>query len=448
MDMRTVTASSVTAASGSFGRVVEPEVVVQFDYLWVTAGTAAECDGSPGADTAAIIVYVSSNPIPGANSIEVARILPPVLEGRPGGIGSGQFATFYARFPVDSLDLLGGSFVELKLCGQGSRVLIDNWDPYIDCTSGQCADLSGEGGVSVRDYLLVLSEFGQSLSTLGYGKGCLDETNYDNYVNLFDVQTWDYLLNLANPLEACSMFDPTQPGPAGRSADPASAGGSRQPHLPSLLPTAVDKLLIVGKSAVAGAQDDHIYALDKVAVLAHEDGCLGDAPKAPAGGCETRSNGRLVEDGAGTIYQLHGSRGLIRLADGKVIVGPNSSNPTLILLIRTAWTEPMGPAKDMSRAMNLTFQAGADPVTNPPRVGFCWRLLLKVADTGIGISPAAIDRIFDEFYRTPEAKKCFALGTGMGLPIVRRIVEAHGGSIDVEASPGCGSTFTVTLQMA
>lgn len=71
-----------------------------------------------------------------------------------------------------------------------------------------------------------------------------------------------------------------------------------------------------------------------------------------------------------------------------------------------------------------------------------------VADTGIGIRPDALNRVFDEFYRTPEAKSAFSHGTGMGLPIVRRIVEAHGGSIEVESTLGRGTTFRVYLPLA
>jgi signal transduction histidine kinase len=70
---------------------------------------------------------------------------------------------------------------------------------------------------------------------------------------------------------------------------------------------------------------------------------------------------------------------------------------------------------------------------------------LAVSDSGIGIAPSACERIFDEFYRTPEAKKVFHHGTGMGLPIVKRIVQAHGGSIRVESIPGQGATFVVCL---
>ncbi|MBN1490613.1 MAG: HAMP domain-containing histidine kinase [Phycisphaerae bacterium] len=72
---------------------------------------------------------------------------------------------------------------------------------------------------------------------------------------------------------------------------------------------------------------------------------------------------------------------------------------------------------------------------------------LEVCDSGIGIAPEAVDRIFDEFYRAENAKRLFFSGTGMGLPIVRRIVRAHGGTIDVRSAVAHGTTFIVTLPL-
>jgi len=68
-----------------------------------------------------------------------------------------------------------------------------------------------------------------------------------------------------------------------------------------------------------------------------------------------------------------------------------------------------------------------------------------VEDTGIGIASADQARIFEEFYRTPQAKKLEPHGTGLGLPLVKRIVEEHGGTIEVESTLGKGSRFTFQL---
>jgi two-component system phosphate regulon sensor histidine kinase PhoR len=70
---------------------------------------------------------------------------------------------------------------------------------------------------------------------------------------------------------------------------------------------------------------------------------------------------------------------------------------------------------------------------------------IGIADTGIGIPPEDLSKIFDEFYRSPNAKTYQVEGTGLGLAIVKEIVEAHHGSISVHSELGKGSTFTVLL---
>lgn len=68
-----------------------------------------------------------------------------------------------------------------------------------------------------------------------------------------------------------------------------------------------------------------------------------------------------------------------------------------------------------------------------------------VEDTGIGIAPEDKTRIFEEFYRTRQAKEMEPRGTGLGLPLVKRIVEGHGGSIEVQSALGQGSRFVFRL---
>ena len=80
------------------------------------------------------------------------------------------------------------------------------------------------------------------------------------------------------------------------------------------------------------------------------------------------------------------------------------------------------------------------------RVGRCGGdALVEVSDTGIGIPPEAIPRIFERFYRVDKGRAREEGGTGLGLAIVKHIAQAHGGQVDVESRVGRGSTFRVRL---
>jgi signal transduction histidine kinase len=70
---------------------------------------------------------------------------------------------------------------------------------------------------------------------------------------------------------------------------------------------------------------------------------------------------------------------------------------------------------------------------------------IEVSDTGVGIHPAELPRIFDRFYRGSQANEARSTGSGLGLAIVKSIVDMHHGTIEVESRVGRGSRFTVTL---
>ncbi len=73
------------------------------------------------------------------------------------------------------------------------------------------------------------------------------------------------------------------------------------------------------------------------------------------------------------------------------------------------------------------------------------RVLLQVTDTGIGISPDQVDRIFDRFYQVDGSMSRRYGGTGLGLALVKEVVATHGGTVDVESTLGAGSTFRVSF---
>jgi signal transduction histidine kinase len=71
--------------------------------------------------------------------------------------------------------------------------------------------------------------------------------------------------------------------------------------------------------------------------------------------------------------------------------------------------------------------------------------MLQVADSGIGIEAQHQDRIFERFFQVDGSSRRTHGGCGLGLALVKEIVERHGGTVTVESQPGEGSTFTVTL---
>lgn len=75
------------------------------------------------------------------------------------------------------------------------------------------------------------------------------------------------------------------------------------------------------------------------------------------------------------------------------------------------------------------------------------RVCVAVRDNGLGISPEHLGQIFGRFYRVDKSRSRIGGGTGIGLTIVKHIVEAQGGAIAVSSLPGLGSTFTVSLPL-
>jgi two-component system, OmpR family, sensor histidine kinase BaeS len=91
----------------------------------------------------------------------------------------------------------------------------------------------------------------------------------------------------------------------------------------------------------------------------------------------------------------------------------------------------------LANALRFTPASGEVVVRAIPAVN---GVEITVSDTGSGIAPDVLPRIFDRFFRSGDSG-----GSGLGLPIARSLVEAHGGSIEAESAAGGGTTVRVQL---
>ena len=96
----------------------------------------------------------------------------------------------------------------------------------------------------------------------------------------------------------------------------------------------------------------------------------------------------------------------------------------------------------VSNGINYNRQGGTVTVSTKEKDN---HLVVEVSDTGIGISQENLNFIFDEFFRVKTEETRGITGSGLGLPIVKRIIKAHNGSIKVVGEPGKGTTFTVIV---
>lgn len=96
----------------------------------------------------------------------------------------------------------------------------------------------------------------------------------------------------------------------------------------------------------------------------------------------------------------------------------------------------------VTNAINYTPEGGEITVEAGSDEG---GIVVTVSDTGFGIAPKHQDKIFERFYRVKDENTRHITGTGLGLPIVKGLVDSMGGTIELESELGKGSTFTVWL---
>jgi len=164
---------------------------------------------------------------------------------------------------------------------------------------------------------------------------------------------------------------------------------------------------------------------------------------------------------------------LLELACLKEVQSPSRLGPVAVAGVLEGVVRQLRP-KAQAKGLDLQLQIEAQPtmLAQPAHLHSLWHHLIDnaicytprgqvrvtlserpsrmestVSDTGIGLSSEDVSRIFGEFYRSEQAKAQVPLGTGLGLAIVDQIVKTYLGTIQVDSTPGEGSTFTVSLPL-
>jgi heavy metal sensor kinase len=168
---------------------------------------------------------------------------------------------------------------------------------------------------------------------------------------------------------------------------------------------------------------------DQLLTLAREDAGVGLPVREPV------DLAALARDVAETMRPLAEARGLRLIAgeDTPVFVRGDATR------LRQVFTNLLDNAIKYTPAggeVGVHVEAGED-----------WAMA-TVRDTGVGIPPEHLPRVFDRFYRVDRARRREEGGTGLGLSIVRSIVESHGGHVSLRSEPGQGTTCVVTLLLA
>jgi signal transduction histidine kinase len=197
------------------------------------------------------------------------------------------------------------------------------------------------------------------------------------------------------------------------------------------------------------------------------DGVVADAPQVKQYGALIETEGRRLRDMVERVMEFAGitsgtfSRArtevdlsaVIADAVGSVAADAAARGVTMTVRVNGALPLVLGDADALRSAVqnlvgnavkyssdHATIEVSADGVGPSVRIG--------VVDHGIGIGPEELPHIFKPFYRGRRAMDAQVRGTGVGLSVVRHVIDAHGGTISVESRPGEGTTVTVDLPAA
>ena len=125
---------------------------------------------------------------------------------------------------------------------------------------------------------------------------------------------------------------------------------------------------------------------------------------------------------------------------GVVLKSAGGVEPVMAELDRTLIQRAIGNL--VSNAVAHTLEGGTVAITTHAEAA---RVSIEVADTGVGIPPEALPRVFDRFFRVDSSRSKASGGTGLGLAIVQGIMLLHGGNVEIASEPGVGTRVTLRM---
>lgn len=239
------------------------------------------------------------------------------------------------------------------------------------------------------------------------------------------------------------------------------------------------ELLASEQRARAAAEAANRVKTDFLAVMSHElrtplnaivgyTGLLSDGISGPLTSLQQRDLSRIADSARHLTNVVNDILALARLESVKDEVQRAEVAVPLLLEEVGGILEPLARAKgigftcecdapisvhsDPHQLKQILINLGGNAVkfTSTGRVAIraraeAGRLVVSVADTGIGIAPEHLDRIFEEFWQVEQPLTRNIGGAGLGLAVSRRLARKLGGDITVESAPGEGSTFSLTI---
>jgi two-component system sensor histidine kinase BaeS len=198
--------------------------------------------------------------------------------------------------------------------------------------------------------------------------------------------------------------------------------------------TNIRNWLTAGQDGLADLDQELVrLLLEESGLLQHIVDDLSDLADADAGTLALHRTEQPVADLLAQVVDAHRGHVSLRVTgDPKAVVDPVRFRQIVGNLVTNAVRHTPAAGRVDVRAFP---GGGAD-------------LIVEVEDTGEGIAPADLPHVFDRFWRADRARARATGGSGLGLSIARKLVEAHGGEITVASTPGVGSTFTVRLPRA